>query len=97
MQDRNPFKLFVYADEESKLARCKSRAAENEKLSDKEILRKMKEIDRNSAGYHDLLTDTEWGDRKDYHLCINTSGKEIRALVPALTKYIKCWFGESEN
>lgn len=54
--------IFVYADKSSKLARCKERADENEKLSDKEILRNMKQIDKERMNYHDLLSETKWGD-----------------------------------
>ncbi len=26
-------------------------------------------------------------------LCINTSGKEIKALIPAVAAYVNAWFG----
>lgn len=55
LRDMNPINLFVYAEQQSKLARCKERAAENEKLSDKEMLKKMKQIDKERAAHHARL------------------------------------------
>lgn len=66
----------------------------NEKLSDKDILRNMKQIDKERMNYHDLLSETKWGDKGSYHLCINTSGREIKSLIPGLAEYAKNWFGK---
>lgn len=93
-QDMNPLNLFVYADKISKLARCQNRAPETEQLSEKEMLRKMKQIDRERAAYRELFAETQWGRKEFYHLCVNTSGKEIKALVPAIGEYAKIWFQE---
>lgn len=85
-------KIFVYADERSKLKRCKNRAKENEHLTDKEILRNMKQIDKDRAAYHNMCSDEEWGNKNSYHLCINTSGMEIKALIPSVSEYVRVWF-----
>ncbi|MGN1089359.1 MAG: AAA family ATPase [Huintestinicola sp.] len=94
LRDMDTLNIFVYADKESKLARCRERADENEKLSDKEILRNMKQIDKKRMNYHDLLSETKWGDKGSYHLCINTSGREIKSLIPGLAEYARNWFGK---
>ena len=88
-----PFNIFVYADKLSKLARCESRADENERFTEKDMLRKMKQIDRERAAYRALFTEDEWGRKESYHLCINTSGREIKTLIPAVAEYAKLWFG----
>lgn len=93
-QDLNPFNIFVYADRLSKLQRCKKRADESEHLTEKEILRKMKQIDKDRAAYRELFTEEKWGKKESYHLCINTSGKEIKALIPAIAVYVNVWFGQ---
>lgn len=89
----NPFNIFVYADENSKFRRCLERATKEEGLSQTEIQRKMKEVDKNRAKYRSFFTDIKWGAKENYHLCVNTSGKEIKMLVPSLSSYIKDWFG----
>lgn len=93
-REMNPFKLFVYTDKLSKLARCEERADKTEHFSEKEMVRKMKQIDRERAAYRSLFTEEDWGRKEHYHLCVNTSGKEIKALVPAIAQYVKLWFDQ---
>lgn len=95
-REMDPLNIFVYADRFSKLARCQSRAEENEHFSEKEMLRKMKKIDKERAAYHELFTEETWGRKESYHLCINTSGREIKTLVPALAEYAKIWFDQKK-
>ena len=91
LEDEHPFRLFVFADQESKLARCRSRAPEDEHLSDKEMLRQMKRIDKSRAEFHDIIATTPWGDRLSYDLGVNTSGINIKKIVPAVAEYYKNW------
>ena len=92
-RDRNPLNIFVYADRMSKLQRCETHADESEHLSEKEIFRKMKRIDKERAKYRELFTEEKWGGKESYHLCINISGKEIKTLIPAIAAYANAWFG----
>ena len=91
LEEKDPFKLFVYADEASKLARCRARASESEKLTDREMLRQMKRIDRSRAEFHDIIATHPWGERQAYHLCVNTTGVSIRDLTPAVAEYYRLW------
>lgn len=93
-RDKNPLNIFVYADKISKLSRCQARATQAEHFSEKEMLKKMKQIDRERASYRALFTEADWGRKESYHLCINTSGKEIKTLIPAVGAYAKLWFEE---
>ena len=91
LEARKPFKLFVYAEQEAKLARCRSRAAEDENFTDREMLRQMKKIDKARAEYHDIISSHAWGDKNAYHLCVNTTGVEIKTVVPAVAEYYRLW------
>ena len=91
LEDEHPFKLFVYADEPSKVARCRSRAAEGESMSDREMIRQMKRIDRSRAEFHDIIASQAWGDKAAYHLCINTTDVVIKEIVPAIAQYYRLW------
>lgn len=93
-RDRNPLNIFVYADRLSKLQRCESRADGKEHLSEKEMLRKMRQIDKERAAYRELFTEEEWGRKESYHLCINTSGKEIKTLIPGIAEFVNAWFDQ---
>lgn len=92
LKEHHPFSIFVYADQESKVARCRSRAPEDERLSENELKRKMKQIDKNRAATYALVSEHPWGDKKAYRLCINTSGIMIPWIVPCLADFAKIWF-----
>ena len=89
LEDYHPFRIFVYASPEAKLARCRNRSREGENLSDREILRQMKKIDKARAEYHDIISPTLWGQMMSYHLCVNTTGIEIKSIIPAVAEYCR--------
>ena len=94
LRDYHPLNLFVYADKEAKIERCMRRAPEGEKLSRNELERKMKQIDRNRAQYREMYDDSKWGAKESYHLCINTTERYIREIIPGLAAFVRCWFNE---
>lgn len=87
-----PMNLFVYADMDSKVKRCKEKAVGDEELTDKELQKKIKLIDKNREKFYNMLSSLEWGDKNNYHLCINTSDTNIKDLISPLAGYIKMWF-----
>ena len=89
-----PFKIFVCAETDAKLRRCKERASEEENLTDKELLRQMKAIDKLRSQTREILSGSEWGDRVSYHLTVNTSDWGIKALVPAVADFAMAWFSK---
>ncbi|MDO4386394.1 MAG: cytidylate kinase-like family protein [Clostridia bacterium] len=97
LREYRPFNLFVCADVPSKVQRCVERAPEGERLSEKELISKMKQIDKNRAQTRVLIGGAAWGERDAYHLTVNTSGWEIKALVPAVADFAERWFARSEE
>lgn len=97
LKDYNPMKIFVYADLESKINRCKQKAKEDENLTDKELEKKIKNIDKNRKELNNLISNAEWGKKENYNLCINTSNIEIKSIVPSVAKYIENWFGGNKR
>lgn len=93
LKEYNPMNIFVYADTYSKIERCRKKAREDENLTDKEIENKIIQIDKGRKNYHNIISNIEWGDKRNYHLCINTSGIEVKRVIPSLAEYIKDWFG----
>ena len=65
----------------SKLQRCRERAPEDEHLSGREMEKKIRKIDFDRKRYHGMISDIPWGDRRGYHLCINTTDREIKSLI----------------
>ena len=92
LKDYKPFNIFVYADMESKMKRCRWRAPANEQLTDRELARKIKQVDTGRKRQRKLITDIPWGKKESYHLCINTTGVNIKNLVPPLAELIKSYF-----
>lgn len=92
LEKMNPLKIFVYADMDSKLARCKAMSTKAENLSDKEMIKKIKETEKKRERYYRAFTERSWGGKENYHLCVNTTGKEIKDLIPAVAAFCKAWF-----
>lgn len=88
LKEHQPYRIFVYADMESRIKRCKEYAAENENLSDKELEKHILEIDKKRASYYNFHTGQKWGEQLNYDLCINTSKADLKAIVPVLAKLI---------
>lgn len=86
LRDQNPFRIFVYAEMDSRIKRCMSRIESGEKFSEKEIKRHIKEIDKGRAKYYEYYTGKEWGDMENYDLCINTTNSVIKDIVPAIAR-----------
>lgn len=93
LREYHPFNIFVCADTSSKVQRCVERAPEGEGLSEKELIRKMKQIDKNRSQTREIIGGPAWGQRDAYHLTVNTSYWEIKELVPAVADFAERWFG----
>ena len=96
LEKYNPLRLFVYADMEWKVKRCRERASADEHLTDRELEKKIRQIDAGRARHQKLLTDRKWGDREGYDLCINTTSLEIKKIIPGLKEMALCWFYQQE-
>ena len=93
LQDRKPLNIFVCADMNAKIKRCMERAEGEEKeLTEKQIKKKIKSIDKNRARTRFLMADGEWGHRKLYNLILNTTDWDLDALAPAVAEYVRRWF-----
>ena len=93
LREYGPFNLFVCADMEARIRRCVERAPGDEKLSPKELERKIRGIDKNRARTRDIITGSRWGERGSYHLTVNTTSWEIKELTPAVAEFAHRWFG----
>lgn len=92
LQSMEPFKIFVYADLEAKLARCRAHAAKEEPVDDATLKRKIRQLDKQRANHHALLSAHAWGDKAGYHLCVNTTGRPIKTLSDQVAHYARAWF-----
>ena len=96
LRDYKPLNIFVYADKDSKVERCQRRAPEGEHLTVKEIESLMKQIDRNRAQHHQMYSDNKWGAKESYDLCVSTTRRYVKDIVPAIAKFCEDWFNSHE-
>ena len=79
LRDLHPYRIFVFATLESRLARTKGR--EKSGKSDKELLKSRKRIDKQRKKYYRFVTGKDWGDWTNYDLLVNTSFSDIKWVV----------------
>lgn len=97
LEDEKPFKIFVYSSLEAKMERCKKRAPEDEHLTDKELRKKIKQMDKSRAEYHGIISDIPWGDKAGYNLCVNTEDIEIKDIIPYIGEMARVWFKKNRD
>ena len=86
LRDYKPFRIFVYADMESRVQRCFERSPEEEHYTDKQMKKRIHKIDKNRAKYYEFYTGQKWGYRKNYDLCVNTTDVSIKDTVHIFAK-----------
>lgn len=86
LRDYNPFRIFVYADMECKIKRCRGKSSDGETMTDHELKQKIMSVDKNRANYYNYCTGKQWGNKLNYDLCINTTQMAIKELVSVLSK-----------
>ena len=94
LRDERPFRIFVYSDDEAKLKRCRENSsddyAKGEAMTDKELAKRIGQINDARAKYYDFYTGQKWGDKSNYDLCVNTSGcSDFEKLAKAIASIIK--------
>ena len=89
LRESKPFRIFVYADMDSKVERCLARSENPDELPRKKLIKQIKSIDKNRARYYNYYTGKTWGDMLNYDICINTTNVNISDLVPHIAKMVK--------
>lgn len=92
LKEYDCFNIFVCAEVSSKLKRCIERSGDNEHYTEKELLRKMKQVDKIRCETREILSEEAWGQKEAYQLIVNTTEWEIKELVPAVANFAECWF-----
>lgn len=89
LRDKNPLRIFTYADKGFKMARCREKGEVACDLSERELIQKVNSIDKQRARYYQFHTGQTWGEKAVYDLCINTTSLEIKRLSTAIVKLIQ--------
>ena len=95
LQEHHPFRVFVCAEMQSRIARCvqyEAKKEPSERLSEKEILRNIRRIDRNRRQIREILTGKNAGDGSAFDLTVNATDWEIKKLAEAVAAFSERWF-----
>lgn len=84
LKEYKPFRIFVYANMESRMKRCRENTPADEQLSDRELKQKILLTDKGRSMYYHSYTDQIWGEKLNYDLCVNTTQTVIKEMIPAL-------------
>ena len=95
LEDYHPFRIYVCADIESRLKRCMEREAGD--LSEKEILKRIRKIDKNRKQTRDVLTAANDEPALSFELTVNVTDWDIKKLVPTVAKMAEEWFEGRDN
>ncbi len=90
LEDQHPFRVFVCGDIEARLRRCmkhEQKRPEAERLSERQVLRNIRRIDRNRRHMREILTGRTHGDGSAFDLTVNTTGWDLKKLTPALADF----------
>ena len=95
LQDQHPFRVYVCAEMQARIARCaryEEKKEEQERLSEKEILRNIRRIDRNRRQIREILTGKTAGDGSAFDLTVNATNWQIKELTEAVAAFAERWF-----
>lgn len=92
LEKYHPFSIFVCADTQAKVKRCMEHACEGENMTPKELIKKMKQIDKMRSQTREILSGSSWGQREAYHLTVNTSSWDMKDLASAVADFANRWF-----
>ena len=82
---------------QAKISRCMERASEDEHYSQREIVQKIKQIDKARKDTRALMTGSVWGAPASYHLVVNTTDWTIKELAPAVKEFSEHFFDRREH
>ena len=90
LKDRDDvINIFIYADLQHKAERIANRHGLDLKKAESES----KKYDKYRANHYDYYTEREWGNRENYHLCLNSGflgvEKAIDIIVDTVNDYLK--------
>ncbi len=93
LRNEKPYRIFVYSDADSKLKRCRENSSNDyskgEEMTDKELARRIEQINESRAEYYEFYTGQKWGCRSNYDLCVNTASfPDFKKLAQAIASLI---------
>lgn len=89
LRDKQPLRFFVYADMDTRMRRCREKAKTDEELNDRQLRKRIEEIDSERAAYYKYFTYEKWDDMSNYDICLNTTNVSVKKLAENTARMIK--------
>lgn len=86
LREYHPYRIFIYAQIDSKVKRCIERNSASNVYTEKQIRKHIARLDKERSKYYQYYTGQKWGDIQNYDLCINTTHTIIKDIVPLIAK-----------
>ena len=100
LHDCHPFRVYVCAELSARIERCMAferKKPRTKQLSEKEILRNIRRIDKARVHTREVLTGKARGDASAFDLTVNATGWEIKELASAVSDFALRWFGAQDE
>ena len=100
LQEHHPFRVYVCADLHSRLERCMAHERKQpraSRLTEKEVLRNIRRIDKNRSLTREVLTGKRHSDSSMFDLTVNATDWEIKPMTAAVADFALRWFEEQER
>lgn len=81
LREHEPLRIFVYAEMEAKMIRCRDKAPEHEHMTDRQLRQHIIEIDKGRANYYRFVTGCQWEDKRNYDMSLNTSAISAKHMA----------------
>ena len=98
LQDYRPLRMCICAELPARLSRCMAHEAkrpEEERLTEKQITRYIRQIDKNRIRTREILTGKAHGDGSTFDLTVNVTGRDLKKMSDALAEFSLHWFSDS--
>ena len=100
LQEYHPFRIYVCADLQARLERCleyEKKLPRSKRLTEKEILRNIRRIDRSRSHTREVLTGKRRSDGSMFDLTVNATFWQIKPLSSAVAEFAIHWFDEQDG
>lgn len=99
LSDCKPYRIFVYSNMAGKKERCRLKGKEDKDLSDKELKRRILDVDKRRAEYYNFITGQSWGKKENYDLCVNTTDISVKEITPYIAQMLlgSVWTNEQND
>ena len=95
LQDYHPLRIFVCAEMSSRIARCmqhEEKKEPEERLTEKEVARNIRRIDRGRIRTREILTGKTAADGSMFDLTVNATHWNMKKLAEAVAEFSGRWF-----